>query len=223
MVASRNSYLDEPASAGSRSCRPAHDWPGLTSCGPMRSSGPARYRCRPRATRIGALPTFRRSPGCRFSPCTRSSASQAADVERFHLHEAAIGWCLSTAFMPHLSSRLEWTRTRRSGCLPISPRRWRRMRLQSSRISADMPSFENNLFAALNTAFLHDGALIIVPRNATIAEPVHRAVHRHASGDGKPSALPGDCRSRQRGDAGRGLCFAAGRGLFHQRGDRDCA
>lgn len=33
--------------------------------------------------------------------------------------------------------------------------------------------FDNNVFAALNTAFLRDGALIIVPRNITIAEPIH--------------------------------------------------
>ena len=82
---------------------------------------------------------------------------------------------------------------------------WRRMRRQSSRISAAMPGFENNVFAALNTAFLHDGALIIVPRNATIAEAGASAVHRDAGGDGKPSALPVDCRSRQRGNGCRGL------------------
>ena len=34
-------------------------------------------------------------------------------------------------------------------------------------------AFEDNVFAALNTAFLHDGALIIVPRNAAVEEPVH--------------------------------------------------
>ncbi len=33
--------------------------------------------------------------------------------------------------------------------------------------------FDNNVFAALNTAFLCDGALIIVPRNTTVAEPTH--------------------------------------------------
>jgi Fe-S cluster assembly protein SufD len=33
--------------------------------------------------------------------------------------------------------------------------------------------FRNDVFAALNTAFLQDGALIIVPRGVTIAAPVH--------------------------------------------------
>ncbi|WP_245727559.1 Fe-S cluster assembly protein SufD [Nitrosovibrio tenuis] len=34
-------------------------------------------------------------------------------------------------------------------------------------------AFQDNLFAALNTAFLHDGALIIAPRNTAIERPVH--------------------------------------------------
>lgn len=33
--------------------------------------------------------------------------------------------------------------------------------------------FDHNVFAALNTAFLQDGAVIIVPKNTVIAEPVH--------------------------------------------------
>lgn len=33
--------------------------------------------------------------------------------------------------------------------------------------------FHANAFAALNTAFLHDGALIVVPRNAAVAAPLH--------------------------------------------------
>lgn len=44
--------------------------------------------------------------------------------------------------------------------------------------------FEHNAFAALNTAFLHDGALIIVPRDTTFAAPVHLlfiATRKHAA------------------------------------------
>jgi Fe-S cluster assembly protein SufD len=33
--------------------------------------------------------------------------------------------------------------------------------------------FENNLFAALNTAYLHDGALVIVGKNRAYAAPIH--------------------------------------------------
>jgi len=34
-------------------------------------------------------------------------------------------------------------------------------------------SFNDNIFAALNAAFLHDGAVIIVPRDTSIAPPIH--------------------------------------------------
>ncbi len=33
--------------------------------------------------------------------------------------------------------------------------------------------FRNNVFAALNTAFVHDGALIVVPPGATVTAPIH--------------------------------------------------
>ncbi len=36
-----------------------------------------------------------------------------------------------------------------------------------------LAAFERNAFAALNTAFLHDGALIVVPRDLALAAPVH--------------------------------------------------
>ena len=45
-------------------------------------------------------------------------------------------------------------------------------------------AFEHNAFAALNTAFLHDGALILVPRGLAPAAPVHLlfiATRKHAA------------------------------------------
>ena len=33
--------------------------------------------------------------------------------------------------------------------------------------------FRDNVFAALNTAFIHDGALIVVPAQTSVAAPVH--------------------------------------------------
>jgi Fe-S cluster assembly protein SufD len=45
-------------------------------------------------------------------------------------------------------------------------------------------AFERNAFAALNTAFLHDGALIVVPRGLALAAPVHLlfiATRKHAA------------------------------------------
>ena len=49
------------------------------------------------------------------------------------------------------------------------------------------------------------------------------AVHRDPGERGKPSALPGGGRSRQRGDDRRGLRLAAAGELFHQRGGGDRA
>ena len=34
-------------------------------------------------------------------------------------------------------------------------------------------AFDHNIFTALNTAFLRDGALLIIPKNTTIADPIH--------------------------------------------------
>jgi len=45
-------------------------------------------------------------------------------------------------------------------------------------------AFERNAFAALNTSFLHDGALIVVPRDMALAAPVHLlfiATRKHAA------------------------------------------
>jgi len=44
--------------------------------------------------------------------------------------------------------------------------------------------FERNAFAALNTAFLHDGALIVAPRATALAAPIHLlfvATRKHAA------------------------------------------
>jgi Fe-S cluster assembly protein SufD len=44
--------------------------------------------------------------------------------------------------------------------------------------------FERNAFTAVNTAFLHDGALILVPRDSSLAAPVHLlfiATRKHAA------------------------------------------
>ena len=47
-----------------------------------------------------------------------------------------------------------------------------------------LAGFEHNAFAALNTAFLHDGALIVVPRDLALTAPVHLlfiATRKHAA------------------------------------------
>jgi len=47
-----------------------------------------------------------------------------------------------------------------------------------------LAGFERNAFTALNTAFLHDGALILVPRDLSLTAPVHLlfiATRKHAA------------------------------------------
>ncbi len=83
--------------------------------------------------------------------------------------------------------------------------------------------FRDNVFAALNTAFLHDGALVVVPRDVSAAAPVHLlfiATQKDAASyprclvvaeSGSAVTVVEDYVALQHGD------------LFHQRGDRDRA
>ena len=106
-------------------------------------------------------------------PSHAISAPQVTDVKRFHLDDATIRLVfVDGAFMPHLSSRLEGSEHEGLVVTDLSVA----VATHASAIEPHLgrlAGFENNLFAALNTAFLHDGALIIVPRNAKIQKPVH--------------------------------------------------
>jgi len=105
-----------------------------------------------------------------FQPVRTASRLQAADVERFYLGEAATRLVfVDGVYAPQLSSvarDLGVAVTNLSAAI-------------SARAAAVEPhlgrhtEFQDNVFAALNTAFLHDGALILVPRNASVSVPVH--------------------------------------------------
>ena len=105
-----------------------------------------------------------------FQPVRTASRLQAADVERFYLEEAATRLVfVDGVYAPQLSSV-----ARDLGVVVTN---------LSAAVSAHAAAiephlgrhaeFQDNVFAALNTAFLHDGALIVVPRNASVAAPVH--------------------------------------------------
>jgi len=105
-----------------------------------------------------------------FLPVRTASHLQAADVERFYLGEAVIRLVfVDGVYAPQLSSV-----ARDLGVVVTN---------LSAAVSAHAAAiephlgrhtdFQDNVFAALNTAFLHDGALIVVPRNASVAVPVH--------------------------------------------------
>jgi Fe-S cluster assembly protein SufD len=108
-----------------------------------------------------------------FQPARATPALQAADIEHFFLAEAAIRLVfIDGKYMPQLSTPAERLGNRGLTVTNLS-----------SAITANAEAiephlgqyarFEDNLFAALNTAFLHDGALVIVPRGAAIDTPVH--------------------------------------------------
>ena len=105
-----------------------------------------------------------------FQPVRTTSRLQAADVERFYLAEAATRLVfVDGVYAPQLSS------VARDLGVVVSN--------LSAAVSAHAAAiephlgrhteFQDNVFAALNTAFLHDAALIVVPRDASVAVPVH--------------------------------------------------
>jgi Fe-S cluster assembly protein SufD len=108
-----------------------------------------------------------------FQPLRGVSTVKTADVERFYLDEAAVRLVfVDGAYMPQFST---------------SPNRAKELGLVVTDLSTAIAThgvaiephlgrhagFEHNLFTALNTAFLHDGALVVVPRETAAREPVH--------------------------------------------------
>jgi Fe-S cluster assembly protein SufD len=105
-----------------------------------------------------------------FQPVRRVTSLQAADIERFYLEEASTRLVfVDGVYAPQLSS----------------------MATDSGVVVANLPAavaahaaaiephlgrhaaFRDNVFAALNTAFLHDAAVIVVARDVALAAPVH--------------------------------------------------
>ncbi len=101
-----------------------------------------------------------------FHPLRTAINLQAADIERFHIAEAATRLVfVDGVFAPQLSNI-----DINSGVLVSN------LAAGGAACAAHLgrhAEFHNNVFAALNTAFLHDGALIVVPRNISVATPIH--------------------------------------------------
>lgn len=109
-----------------------------------------------------------------FQPVYTASNLQAAEVEHFYLEPAAPRLVfVDGIYAPQLSTQLlnpaidsDIVITNLSAAV-------------SAHVMALEPhlgrhaEFRNNVFTALNTSFLHDGALIIVPRNVSVDIPVH--------------------------------------------------
>ena len=101
-----------------------------------------------------------------FHPVRTAINLQAADIQRFHIAEAATRLVfVDGVFTPQLSN----------------------IDVDSGAVVSNLAAgggvcaahlgrhaeFHTNVFAALNTAFLHDGALIVIPRDIAVATPIH--------------------------------------------------
>ena len=101
-----------------------------------------------------------------FHPVRAVTPLQPADIGHFHIAEATTRLVfVDGVFAPHLSN------------IDTAPG----IQVTHLAVALDASAnhlgrhaaFDNNVFAALNTAFLHDGALIIVPRDVATAAPIH--------------------------------------------------
>lgn len=108
-----------------------------------------------------------------FHPVSETTRLQAADVERFYIEEAANRLVfVDGVYAPHLSSI-----PKDAGVIVtnLAAATDRTVAAHTAAIELHLgrhAEFRDNVFAALNTAFLHDAALIIVPRNVAVAAPV---------------------------------------------------
>ena len=106
-----------------------------------------------------------------FHPVQTASNLQVADVEHFYIAEATTRIVfVDGVYAPHLSN-LAADGVKVSNLAPGFAGN-----VASAAHAAHLGQhvgFQHNVFAALNTAFLHDGALVIVPRDVSVSTPVH--------------------------------------------------
>ena len=105
-----------------------------------------------------------------FHPVRATISLQAADIERFYIEEATTRLVfIDGVYAPQLSSGIT-----DNGVAVINLEAG--FAAHAAAIEpylGRLTEFRDNVFAALNTAFLHDAALIVVPRDISVAVPVH--------------------------------------------------
>jgi Fe-S cluster assembly protein SufD len=105
-----------------------------------------------------------------FQPVHTRFALQATDIERFFLEEASTRLVfVDGVHAPEMSSPAAERGMVLASLAAPAPE-------HSAVIESNLgrhDDFRTSVFAALNTAFLHDGALVVVPRGARLAAPVH--------------------------------------------------
>jgi len=109
-----------------------------------------------------------------FSPALGATCLETADIAQFHIEEASTRLVFVDGFhAPQLSSAASCS-TGDSGVVVSNLPKV--LATHGAAIEAHLgrhAAFRDNVFAALNTAFLHDAAVIVVPRNVALAAPVH--------------------------------------------------
>ena len=109
-----------------------------------------------------------------FQPARVAPTLQGSDIEHFYLTEAVTRLVfIDGIYTPHLSTEIV-EKSKNPGVVISS---------LAAASSEDLAAIESHLghhtelqddiFAALNTAFLHEGALIIVPQNISAELPIH--------------------------------------------------
>ncbi len=104
-----------------------------------------------------------------FQPVSAPTSLQAADIERFYIEEATTRLVfVDGVYAPQLSSVAA-----DAGVVVTN------LAAAATDLAAIAPhlgqhaAFHDDVFAALNTAFLHDAAVLVVPRNVAVSAPVH--------------------------------------------------
>lgn len=109
-----------------------------------------------------------------FHPAAAPAALQPADIERFRIDEAAIRLVfVDGVHAPQLSSV---GAAGTAGAGVVIGNLATAIAARAEVIQAHLgrhAAFHDHLFAALNTAFLHDAAVVLVPRDTSVAAPVH--------------------------------------------------
>jgi Fe-S cluster assembly protein SufD len=109
-----------------------------------------------------------------FQPVQEASPLKDSDVEQFYLTEAVTRLVfIDGIYAPNLSTQIAEP-FKKSGVVVSSLAAAPSENLAA--IESHLGShteLQDNIFAALNTSFLHEGALIIVPRNISVETPIH--------------------------------------------------
>jgi Fe-S cluster assembly protein SufD len=108
--------------------------------------------------------------GLAFEPVRSATDLHTADVRQFYLEDATTRLVfVDGVYAPQLSSTLTDGGVMVANLSSADTAQAAAIEPHLGRYAA----FSDNIFGALNTAFLQDAAVIVVPRNVTLAAPVH--------------------------------------------------